>query len=224
MTDIFDRWPDQYDQWFRTPMGGLIKDYESALRLNMLTPKPKDRILDAGCGTGVFTRDFLLSGAQVTGVELSLPMLLRSQRKLEDYPFIGVQGDIRRLPFKDDSFDHAVSITAIEFIKDAAGAVAELFRVTRSGGVVLVATLNRLSSWSTRRKAAGEKGHPLFQHAFFRSPEELQALSPIRAHIKTAIHFEKHVSLEAAREMAADGRAIDLYTGAFLVARWITPY
>ncbi len=223
MTDIFDQWPDQYDQWFRTPMGSLIKGYETALLLDMLTPKPRARVLDAGCGTGVFTRDFLLSGAQVTGLELSLPMLLRARRKLEDYPFIGVQGDIRRLPFKDDSFDHAISITAIEFMEDAAGAVAELFRVTRPGGVVLVATLNRLSPWSTRRKAAGKKGHPLFQHAFFRSPEELQALSPIHADIKTAIHFEKHVSPETARETEADGRARGLSTGAFVVARWITP-
>lgn len=223
MTRVFDAWPEAYDQWFETPIGRLIKAYETTLLLDMLDPDPQADILDAGCGTGVFTQELLLSGATVVGLELSFPMILKARQKLKHRLFWGIQGDMRHLPFQDHRFEHTVSVTAIEFLRDAKPAVDELFRVTRPGGKVVVATLNRLSPWSTRRKASGKAGHTLFKHAVFRSPEELAALSSFQGEVKTAIHFEKDDSPEKAEEIEADGRARGLYTGAFVVARWIKP-
>jgi len=133
-TQVFDPWPEKYDQWFETPMGRLIKTYETELVLDMLRPSRGERILDAGCGTGVFTQDLLLTGARVVGLELSLPMLARAREKLSGDPFTAVQGDMNTLPFKDHTFDKSMSITAIEFIQDARTAVDEFFRVTRPGG------------------------------------------------------------------------------------------
>ena len=54
---IFDDWPERYDQWFETPIGSLVRRYESELLLEMLRPGPGEMLLDAGCGTGVFTQD-----------------------------------------------------------------------------------------------------------------------------------------------------------------------
>ena len=98
---------------------------------------------------------------------------------------------MRRLPFADDAFDKAVSITAIEFIEDAVAAVEEMFRVAKPGGIIVVATLNSLSPWAQRREEEGKKGHPLFRHTVFRSPEEIAGLSPVQGIIQTAIHFKK---------------------------------
>ena len=47
MTEIFDDWPEKYDQWFETPIGRLVKKYESELVLEMLRPERGERILDA---------------------------------------------------------------------------------------------------------------------------------------------------------------------------------
>jgi ubiquinone/menaquinone biosynthesis C-methylase UbiE len=63
---LFDDWPQRYDQWFSTPIGRLIKEFESGLISELLSPGPGEQILDAGSGTGIFTRDLLLTGAQVT--------------------------------------------------------------------------------------------------------------------------------------------------------------
>lgn len=223
MTEIFDDWPEKYDQWFETPIGELVRIYESGLIQEMLRPETGEQILDAGCGTGVFTRDLLASGASVTGLDLSLPMLRRAGRKAALCPFCMVQGDLSQLPFGENVFDKTVSVTAIEFIEDGKGAVSELFRVTRPGGRIVVASLNRLSPWAIRRREAAGEGHSLFRHARFRSPDEMAALAPVPCVIKTAIHFLKHDSPQRARIVEENGQAKGLDTGAFLVVQWEKP-
>ena len=49
---LFDHWPEKYDRWFETPIGALVKKYENELLLDLLQPRPEERILDVGCGTG----------------------------------------------------------------------------------------------------------------------------------------------------------------------------
>jgi ubiquinone/menaquinone biosynthesis C-methylase UbiE len=223
MTKIFDEWPEKYDQWFGTPIGRLVKEYESQLLTEVISPERGERILDVGCGTGIFTLDLLTAGCRVTGVELSLPMLRRAGRKATGSLFQLVQGDMRTLPFTDAVFDKTVSVTAIEFLDDAEAGVAELMRVTKPGGVVVVASLNSLSPWASRRKAAAEAGHTLFKHARFRSPAEICDLVQLPALIRTAIHFQKEDDPDRAREMERDGEARGLDTGAFLLVRWEKP-
>jgi ubiquinone/menaquinone biosynthesis C-methylase UbiE len=223
MTEIFDSWPDKYDQWFRTPLGRLIEEYEARLVLALLEPGCDDFILDAGCGTAVFTGHVLEKGAAVVGLELSRPMLLQALFKIRGRRFFVVQGDMRHLPFGDGSFDKAISVTAVEFIEAAKVAVKELFRVTKPGGIIVVATLNSLSPWSDRRKEAGKKGHSIFKHTVFRSPEEVAALSPVEGVVQTAIHFQKEDSPEVAQRLEMDGQERGLKTGAFVAVRWIKP-
>jgi ubiquinone/menaquinone biosynthesis C-methylase UbiE len=219
-TQLFDDWPEKYDQWFETPIGRLIRRYEGELILEMLKPGRGECILDVGCGTGIFTQDVISAGSHVVGLDFSLPMLRRAGRKFKGCPFNMIQGNMRDLPFGDNRFDKVVSITAIEFIEDGRSAVNELFRVTKSGGTIVVASLNSLSPWATRRRVEAKEGHPIFKHAFFRSPEDMHTLSPVAGTAKTAIHFQKDDAPEAARIIEERGRAEDLDTGAFIVARW----
>ena len=222
MAEIFDEWPEKYDMWFETPIGGLVKHYESRLLLEMIRPGHGEKILDAGCGTGVFSADLLASGAHVTGVELSLPMLRHAGKKSLGHPFEMVLGDMRRLPFAAGSFDKTVSVTAIEFLhEDARSAVAEMFRVTRPGGLIAVASLNALSPWAARRRAV--RDHPIFAHVRFRSPAEMAALAQSRPAIRTAVHFQKHEDPSRAPAIETDGDTRGLETGAFLVACWEKP-
>jgi ubiquinone/menaquinone biosynthesis C-methylase UbiE len=222
--DFFAEWPDKYDKWFETPIGRLVRESEGRLLLDTARPGPGEEILDVGCGTGVFTADLLAAGSRVTGLEISFPMLLRAGKKAAGRPFCMVQGDMRALPFADGSFDKTVSVTAIEFLdEDARCAVADMFRVTRPGGLVVVASLNSLSPWAARRKASA-KDHPIFAHARFRSPAEMKGLAPFPASVKTAVHFEKHEDPERAREIEKDGDARGLDTGAFLVVCWKKPH
>lgn len=220
---LFDEWPEKYDRWFETPIGALVKNYENELLIDLLQPRPGEKILDVGCGTGVFTFNILAFGPHMTGLDISQPMLKRAMRKTAGYSFRCVAGDMLFLPFENESFDKVVSMTSLEFVQNAKRAVAELFRVTKKGGIIVVTTLNSLSPWAVRRKKAADQGHALFERMIFRSPDDLRAAAPVDVLIRTAIHFQKDADPQRVPEIEHDGQARRLDTGAFLAAKWEKP-
>lgn len=223
-SQIFDHWPDRYDAWFTTPVGKAVLAAEEELVDELLRPGEGERILDAGCGTGIFTAGFLLRGSLVTGLDVSLPMLARARRKHGGIAFAAVAGDMLNLPFADAVFDKAVSVTALEFIGEPEAAVRELFRVVRPGGRVVVATLNGRSPWAARRTAeAAEDTRSVFRQARFYSPAEMRALIPLPCIIRTAVHFTKDDELRLMRDREEEGRRDGRETGAFIAACWDKP-
>jgi len=220
---LFDELPVAYDKWFTTPIGSLVKKYEAELILDLLKPKPGEIILDAGCGTGVFTLDILSLGSKVIGIDISLPMLVQAGKKLKGFPFPMVLADVLNLPFPENSFDKVVSMTTLEFIEDGKGAVEELFRVTKKGGYIVVGTLNRLSPWASSRIAKAKEKHTIFEKAIFRSPDELRSLASVEGVVKTAIYFRKEDNQERAAGIELEEKRKNLNTGAFLAIRWEKP-
>lgn len=221
MTDaIFDSWVDRYDAWFKTPVGRLVQAYESELLVKLLAPRSGDRVLDAGCGTGIFTQDVVASGAVITGVDISEKMLRGAVAKLDTTDFQAACADMTLLPFSDETFDRVISVTAVEFVPDISQAVKELNRVTRQGGTIVMATLNSLSPWAQRRTREARNAHSLFKHVYFRSPDDLRKYLPESALIKTAIHFQKDDPVADAKQLEKKGRENHWDTGAFIAAQW----
>ena len=218
---LFDQWPEAYDRWFTTSIGSLVRRVEAELILDLLSPKPDEIILDVGCGTGIFTLDILSSGSKVVGLDLSLPMLIRAGKKLKSFPFRMVLADMLHLPFPEGSFDKVVSITALEFVEEGKDAAGELFRVTKREGRIVMATLNSLSAWASRRKGEAKGKQSIFEKAIFRSPDELRSLAPVEGVVKTAVHFQKGDDPERAIEIEQEGKRKGLSTGAFVAARWV---
>ena len=220
---LFDDWPDAYERWFTTPIGKAVKQVEGDLLLDLLKPQPGEFLMDAGCGTGIFTLDFLSLGSRVVGLDISLPMLIRAGQKSRSQSFPRVAGDLLDLPFPDSLFDKSVSVTALEFIAEGTRAISELFRVTKPAGRIVVATLNSRSPWASRRQEEARKGSSLFSNAVFRSPEELAALAPVKGMIRTAVHFGKEEDPDRALRIEAKEKGKNPQTGAFLVACWQKP-
>lgn len=217
---LFDAWTAKYDRWFETPRGRLVKKYESELLLKMVDPHPREKILDAGCGTGIFTLEVMSFRPIITGIDISRAMLLKAVEKTIPYNFTAVCTDMSALPFPDNYFDKVVSMTAIEFIKNAKQVITELNRVTRKGGSIIVTTLNSLSPWAEQRLRKAKDGHPLFQNIFFRSPDDMRSLVPVNLVVKTSIHFLKEDPLEDAPKIEYQGQKNGSDTGAFLAVKW----
>ena len=104
--------------------------------------RPGDRVLDAGAGPGRFTLEMLRLGAHVTALDISQGQLELLQARVPDVE--AVVGDITDLSrFPDDSFDATVCFGGpLSYVVNRAErAVAELARVTRTGGHVLVSVM-----------------------------------------------------------------------------------
>lgn len=222
MNQLFDNWVDPYEAWFATPLGQVIKQVELELLLAHLAPKQGEQILDVGCGTGIFSAPLVEAGASLTGLDISLPMLQGARQRLASEQFCAA--DMLSLLFADNQFDKCVSVTALEFVADGKQALAELLRVTRPGGLVVVTTLNSLSPWAQRRLAKAAKDpHSLFNLSYFRSPSELLELTEVPGISASAVHFEKHSQVEEALAIERQGRLEASESGAFLLGCWQVP-
>jgi SAM-dependent methyltransferase len=94
------------------------------------------RVLDVGCGTGALTSVLadLVGADQVAGVDPSEPFVEQCR---ENVPRADIRvGPAETLPFDDAEFDRALAQLVFHFVDDPAGAVGEMARVTRPGGVV----------------------------------------------------------------------------------------
>jgi SAM-dependent methyltransferase len=104
--------------------------------------RPGDRVLDAGAGPGRFTLELLRLGAHVTALDISPGQLELLRARVPDIE--AIVGDITDLSrFADDSFDATVCFGGpLSYVVDRADrAVAELARVTKPGGHVLVSVM-----------------------------------------------------------------------------------
>ncbi|WP_256300090.1 class I SAM-dependent methyltransferase [Haloarchaeobius salinus] len=98
------------------------------------------RVLDAGCGTGVYTELLLDRGAEVVGVDASEAMLAHAREAVGDRAEFW-QADLgERLEFPGDSFDGIVSALALGYVADWEALFAEFARVLRPGGFVVFST------------------------------------------------------------------------------------
>ena len=101
------------------------------------------RILDAGCGAGQLTRHlarYADTDASITACDFSVEMLLRARQRLQSSSIQFVLGDLKQLPFADASFDCITCGYAIEHLSDARSGLAELARILRVGGRLLLRT------------------------------------------------------------------------------------
>lgn len=114
----------------------------------LLAPKPGERILDLGTGTGLAARRAAVRGADVVAIDLGAELIEIARR------FAGQEGrkidfrvaDAEKLPFEDGSFDGILSTFGVMFVSHPEEAACELARVCRQGGRIALAAWAPYSS------------------------------------------------------------------------------
>lgn len=98
----------------------------------------RGRGLEIGVGTGRIALPLHEAGVDMTGVDLSRPMMdVLVDKAGGEPPFLLVQADATRLPFPDDGFGAALASHVFHLIPAWRDAIGELRRVVRPGGVIL---------------------------------------------------------------------------------------
>lgn len=96
-----------------------------------------DIVLEVGCGTGFTTMEIAkkVSQQRIFCVDLSKEQIKKAKKRLNVNFFLG---DAENLPFKDKTFDSAISAGSIEYWPNPLKGVYEMARVTKSGGKVVI--------------------------------------------------------------------------------------
>jgi ubiquinone/menaquinone biosynthesis C-methylase UbiE len=141
-THEFTRWSESYDrcvlQWllFGPSHRAMIR------RIGERHGAKPLRILDIGCGTGVFAGRIreALPAARVWGLDLVAGMLEQGRDRWRHHAgsVQPVQGDSERLPFRSDSFDVITCANSFHHYPHQDRAVAEMHRVLAPGGRLLL--------------------------------------------------------------------------------------
>ena len=99
-----------------------------------------ETVLDVGCGTGNAAFEAATAGGRVTGIDPAerLVDVARSRGRELGLDATFEVGDAQALAFADGTFDAVVSVFAVIFAPDAKRALAELVRVTRPGGRIVI--------------------------------------------------------------------------------------
>jgi len=113
--------------------------YEQALR--HVGIEPGDRVLDLGCGTGVFLRMCADRGALVAGLDASERLLAVARTRV---PGADLRvADLQTLPYEDDSFDLVTGFRSFFFAEDIVAALRVAGRVARPGAPVVIQVFGR---------------------------------------------------------------------------------
>ena len=115
-----------------------------------LDPRPGERVLDVAAGTGVSTEELARSGATAVGLDLSLGMLRAGRLARPAVPLVA--GDALALPFAAGTFDAVTISFGLRNVVDVGTALAELARVTRPGGRLVVCEFSH-PTWGPWRAA-----------------------------------------------------------------------
>src|ERR1700758_1102156 len=128
VTDGYDRWAPTYDA---TPNPLVALDRRHSFRT--LDPRPGERVLDAGCGTGACLR--MLHSAQSVSLGLDLsPGMLRIARRIAPAVSV-VQADLNRaFPVQPGSFDAVISTLVSEHLTNLRCFFLEVYAALRRGG------------------------------------------------------------------------------------------
>jgi SAM-dependent methyltransferase len=133
---------------------------QRAATLDALALQAGERVVDIGSGPGLLAVEMaeqVGSPGQVIGLDLSDSMLALSRRRCGDLPTDKcpsfLKADAARLPFADGMLDVAVSTQVYEYVPDVPAALAELYRVLRPRGRVLILD----TDWDSIVWAAGDK-------------------------------------------------------------------
>jgi demethylmenaquinone methyltransferase/2-methoxy-6-polyprenyl-1,4-benzoquinol methylase len=154
---MFDRVADRYD--LMNDVLSLGQDrWWRRIVARVVGARPGEFVLDLAAGTGTSSRTFAAEGATCVACDFSLGMLQVGARRLrsapEGRPAAGtdrragqvrfVAGDALDLPFRDQAFDAVTISFGLRNVADPGAALAEMLRVTRPGGRLVVCEFGHL--------------------------------------------------------------------------------
>ena len=129
----------------------IMNMYDTNKRLNVVFHEllnesiENKNILDAGCGTGWFSKWACDRKAKVTSMDLGENLLKKTAQKCSSKIIIG---SVLKMPFEDNTFDIIISSEVIEHVTEPYLALKEMYRVLKPEGTLIITTPNKFWHFS----------------------------------------------------------------------------
>jgi SAM-dependent methyltransferase len=104
--------------------------------INQLNLTGDSVLLDAGCGSGMFSSMAIRAGAQVVGMDAAPGLLAVARKRNPENTFL--EADLEAMPFKDESFDVVAGFNSFQYAGDFTTALIEAKRVLKTGGKLVI--------------------------------------------------------------------------------------
>jgi SAM-dependent methyltransferase len=104
--------------------------------LQFLNLSSADKLLDVGCGTGLFSSMAAKTGAEITGIDASEPLIDEANKRAPSTKFL--VGEMEELPFAGGVFDIVCGFNSFQYAADSKNALTEAKRVLKDGGKIVV--------------------------------------------------------------------------------------
>jgi SAM-dependent methyltransferase len=151
--------PVDHPHWNYLPILRSIQRRRFRIIVDLLGDTHFDRLLEIGYGSGVFMPELARHCDDLHGVD---PHPMRS----EVQSALAAQGltptlktaTVESLPYEDNTFDCAVSVSTLEYVPDITAACQELRRVLRPGGTLVVCTPGSTSIWDLPLRLLTKQG------------------------------------------------------------------
>ena len=146
--EFFDSIAEVYRSYYNESTMGGYKFVLRRERVLELFDKPGGRVLDVGCGPGVIVEALLAQGCSYYGVDPSAGMIREAKRHYHDRADITFSlGSATEIEYPDDHFEAVLCMGVLERVEDDDRALAEMVRVIKPGGTLIVTLPNCYSPY-----------------------------------------------------------------------------
>jgi 2-polyprenyl-3-methyl-5-hydroxy-6-metoxy-1,4-benzoquinol methylase len=125
--------------WRAVPAGATPERFAARRAFLLAHVSAGDRVLDIGAGDGAFAEELRAAGCDVTAVDVAEEALRRARTRVAELDARRV-GEGAPLPLDEDAVDVVWAGEVLEHVADVVGLLAEVRRVLRWGGTLLVTT------------------------------------------------------------------------------------
>lgn len=222
---LFDNSAKTYDDWCETEIGAFVDQIEKGLMKEVAQPQKGEKALDLGCGTGIYSYWLYDLGLEVIGIDISKNMLDVAKKKKHANKIKFVHGDIRNLPFADETFELVISNIVLEFTQNPQEIVKEAFRVVKKGGRLVIGFIGRDSAWGRMYEEKGKRDQrSVFSQAQFFSIDEIKKLyevPPSEVNYGLYVSAKEFTTLDVAFQLEKERSQIySISDAGYIVAKW----